>query len=71
MLVLTKADPIAKEQSCKRGTVSAKDASGIDMIFALLKGLLDGLQVQDSGLEPGRTNPCKTLSLSEGLPWCT
>ena len=32
--------------------VGADSADGIDMIFALLKGLLDGLQVWDGGLEP-------------------
>ena len=62
MLVLTKADPIAKEQSCKQGTVGAKGAGGIDMILAPLEGLLGGLWVRDDWLQPGKTNPCRTLS---------
>ena len=36
MLVLTKADPITKERSCKRGTVGASGAGGIEMILAVL-----------------------------------
>ena len=35
-LVATKADPITKEQSCKRGTVDASSAGGIKMIFVVL-----------------------------------
>ena len=63
MLVPTKADLIAKEQSCKWGTTGASDAGGIEMILAVLGGLLGGLRVRDDGLEPGGTNPCRTLSL--------
>ena len=66
-----KADPTAKEQSCKRGTVGTKSAGGIDMILALLEGLLGGLRVCDDWFEPGRTTPCRTLSSSESLPRCT
>ena len=40
-----KADPIAEEQSCKWDTVGVKGAGGINMILALLKGLLGGLQL--------------------------
>ena len=36
VLAPTKADPTAKERSCKRGAVGAKGAGGIDMILALL-----------------------------------
>ena len=60
MLVPTKADPTAKERSCKRGVVGAKGSGGIDMILALLEGLLGGLRVRDDGLEPGGTNLCRT-----------
>ena len=46
MLVPAKADPITKERSCKRGTVGASGAGGINMILALLEGALGGLRVQ-------------------------
>ena len=65
MLVPTKAE---EERSCKRGTIEATGASGIDMILALLEGVLGGLQVRDNWLEPEGTSPCKTLSSSGGLP---
>ena len=60
-----------KEQSCKRGAVGTKSAGGIDMIFALLEGLLGGLQDQGDWLWLGGRNLCRTLSSSEGLSWCT
>ena len=52
ILVLAKADLITKGQSCKRGTVGASGASGINMIFALLEGALGSLQVQEDWLQP-------------------
>ena len=45
MLVPTKANPITREQSYKRGTVGASGAGGINMIHALLEGALGGLRV--------------------------
>ena len=36
MLVPTKADPTAKERSCKRSTVDASGAGGVEMILAVL-----------------------------------
>ena len=58
MLVLAsiKADPTVKEQSCKRGGIGAKGASDINIIFALLEGVLGGLRVWDDWLQPGGTN---------------
>ena len=41
------------------------------MIFALLEGTLGGPRVRDDWLEPGVTKPCRTLSSSGGLLWCT
>ena len=49
----------------------ASDAGGNKMILEILGGLFGGLQVWDNRLEPRGTNPCKTLLLSKGLPWCT
>ena len=66
MQVPTKADPSTKKQSCKRGAVSAKGAGGINMILALLEGVLGGLQIWSDWLELGGTSPCRILSLSEG-----
>ena len=40
--------------------VEAKDAGGINMILALLEGILGGLRVWDEWLQPGGTNPCRT-----------
>ena len=68
MQVPTKADPSTKERSCKRGAVGAKGAGGINMILALLEGILGSLQIWSDWLEPGGTSPCRTLSSSEGLP---
>ena len=45
VLVPTKADHIAEERSCKWDTIGVKGAGGIDMILALLEGLLGGLQL--------------------------
>ena len=45
VLMPTKVDHIAKEQSCKRGAVGAKGTGSINMILALLEGLLGGLRV--------------------------
>ena len=39
VLVSTKADPTAKEQNCKQGTVGDYGVGGIEMILALLGGL--------------------------------
>ena len=36
MLAPTKADPTAKERSCKRSTVDAIGAVGVEMILAVL-----------------------------------
>ena len=36
VLVLTKASPITKERSCKRGTVGASGTGGIEIILAVL-----------------------------------
>ena len=47
-----KADPITKKQSCKRGMVGTNGASGINMILALLEGVLGGLRVQEDWLQP-------------------
>ena len=60
VLVPTKAE---EERSYKRGTVGARGAGGIEIIFALL----GGLRVWDKWLESGGTTPCRTLSLSKGL----
>ena len=70
-LVPTKADPTTKKQSCKRGMVGASGAGGIEMILAVFRGLLNSLRVRDDGIEPGRTNPYRILSLSESLLRCT
>ena len=44
----------------------------IKAILTFLEGFPNGLQVCNDGLEPGRTNLCRTLSLSkEDLPQCT
>ena len=50
MQVPTIANPITKEQSCKRGVVGARGADGINMILALLEGALDGLRVWEDWL---------------------
>ena len=72
VLAPTKVDPTVKEQSCKWGTAVASDAGDINMILALLKGVIGRLEVWDDWLQPGGTNPCRTLSLfEEGLPRCT
>ena len=39
MQVPTKADPITKERSCKRGAVGARGNGGSEMVLALLDGL--------------------------------
>ena len=36
VLVLTNADPITKERSCKQGTVDASGANGIEIILLVL-----------------------------------
>ena len=36
VLILTKADPITKKKSCKRGTVGANGIGGIKIILAVL-----------------------------------
>ena len=66
MLVPTKADPITKKQSYKRGTVDASSAGGINMIFALLEGALGGLQVQEDWFQP--TSLDTRVSCSEESP---
>ena len=66
VLVLTKADYIAEERSCKWDTVGIKGAGDIDMILALLEDVLGGLRVWDDWLQPGRTSLCRTLSLFLG-----
>ena len=38
MQVPTKADPITKERSCKRGAVGARSNGGSEMVLALLDG---------------------------------
>ena len=60
VLISTKADLIAKEQSCKQGTVGDKGAGGINMILTILEGLFGGLRVRDDWLEPGGLNPYRT-----------
>ena len=57
VLVPTKANPITKERSCKQRTVGASGAGGIEMILALLGGLLGGLPVDC--FAPGGTKPCR------------
>ena len=57
MLVPAKAE---EERSCKRDTVEAKGAGGIDMILALLEGVLVGLRVRDNWLKPKGTSPYRT-----------
>ena len=37
VLVLTKADSITKEQSCKQGMVGASDAGSIEIILIVLR----------------------------------
>ena len=67
MTVPTKADPITKERSCKRGTVSAKGVDGINMILALLEVALGGLRVWEDWLQPaslGTGVSCSEESLS-------
>ena len=67
MLVPTKADPITKERSCKRGMVGANGAGGINMILAFLKGALGGLRVREDWLQPallGTKVSCSEESLS-------
>ena len=66
MLVPTKTVPITKEQSCKWVTVGASDASGINIIFALLEGALGGLQVQENWLQPASLGT--RVSCSEESP---
>ena len=61
VLVPTKAK---EERNCKRGTVGARGAGGIEIILALL----GGLRVWDEWLKSGGTTPCRTLSSSKGLP---
>ena len=60
VLVPTKADHTAEEQSCKWDTIGVKGVGGIEMILTLLEGLLGGLWVQDDWLELGRMNPSRT-----------
>ena len=42
-------------------------AGGINMILALLEGVLGGVWFWDDWPEPGGTNPCRTLSLFLGV----
>ena len=62
VLVPTKADHTAEEQSCKWDTISVKGAGGIDMILALLEDLLGGLRVWDDWLQLGGMSLCRTFS---------
>ena len=67
VLVPMKADPITKEQTCKRGAVGACGADGIKIVLALVSGL----RVWDNWLEPGGTNSCRTchrLKVFFGVP---
>ena len=50
MLVPTKADHNAEERSCKRGAVGIKGAGRINIILALLEGVLGGLRFWDDWL---------------------
>ena len=70
LLVLTKTDFSTKEQSCNRSAVGAGSTSGIEMILALLEGLLGDLQVMDDWLGPRRTKPYRASSSPEGYLWC-
>ena len=70
VLVLTKADPIMKEQSCKRGMVGASGAGGIEMILAVLGPFSLACGFRTNGLSLKEKHLCKILSSSKGLSWC-
>ena len=58
----TKADYTAEERSCKWDTIAVKGASGINIIFELLKDLLGSLWLRDDWLQLGEISICRTFS---------
>ena len=80
-----KADPITKEGGRKRGAVRASGAGGGKMILTLLTEVvalyvrLTIVEVREPSLQLSfsvagwleGTNPCRPLSLPEGLRWNT
>ena len=58
-----------KEQSCKWGAVGAKSAASINIIFALLEGILGGLRIWSNWLQPKGTNLCRIAFFGTGVPY--